>query len=225
MYRVWAHHFPPEVEVCAISLPGREMLLRERPVLDLEQLAAEVVRQIAPELDRPFALFGHSMGSWLAFEVVRELRRTGQPLPFHLFVSGRRAPHLPSPDAPIHGLDDGQLVIEIQRRYGGIPQAVLSEPELLALLLPALRADLTALETYRFRDEAPLACPISCFGGDDDPHVPLADLEPWRLMTATAFELKQFPGAHFYLQDTSRSALLDVIGKTLHSADTGVGAT
>jgi medium-chain acyl-[acyl-carrier-protein] hydrolase len=219
MYRGWSDHFAPHIEICAISLPGREMLLRERPVHDLEQLAETVARQILPEIDRPFALFGHSMGSWLAFEIARALRRARSPLPCHLFVSGRRAPQLLARDPPLHLLDDKQLIVEIQRRYGGIPQAVMSEPELLALLLPTLRADLTALETYRYQEEPPLACAMSCFGGVADAHVPVGDLEPWRLLTSGAFELTQFPGAHFYLQEASRRELLDAIGRTLQSVD------
>jgi medium-chain acyl-[acyl-carrier-protein] hydrolase len=223
MYRGWDQYLAENVEVCAVSLPGREMLLRERPVPDLHRLAEEVARQIRPDLDRPFALFGHSMGSWLAFEVARALRRSGAPFPFRLFVSGRRAPQLPARDPAMHDLDDGQLIAEIQRRYGGIPQTVLREPDLLALLLPALRADLTALETYQYRDEAPLGCAISCFGGIADAHVPRDDLEPWRLLTAGAFELMQFPGAHFYLQESSRKALLEAIDRTLRLADPRVG--
>lgn len=208
MYRSWGKTLPDAVEVCALTLPGRETLLREPPVGDLLQLVDRIAQAVLPQLDRPFALFGHSMGSWLAFELARQLRRVNAPLPARLFASGRRAPNLPATDPPMHQMDDTTLLSEIQRRYGGIPAAVLQEPELLALMLPALRADLAALETYHYRHERPLPCPLSCYGGIDDPQVTFADLEAWREHTESNFEVVQYPGTHFFLQGESQTALL-----------------
>jgi medium-chain acyl-[acyl-carrier-protein] hydrolase len=221
MFRSWGAALPPDIEVCALMLPGREALLRERPLIDLEQIVEYTLAAVRPYLDRPFALFGHSMGSWVAFELVRRLRNAGLPAPLHLLASGRRAPPVAVDDTLLHRLPDGELLEEIQRRYGGIPAAVLNEPELLALLLPALRADLTALETYRYRDEPPLECPISTYGGFADPQVPLRDLEAWRPLTAAAFAVRQFPGGHFYLQEEGRAALLTDIEMRLREPAAG----
>lgn len=216
MYRAWGSVLPATVEVCAVTLPGREILLGVPPIGELAALVDRVCANLEPALDRPFALFGHSMGAWVAFELAHKLvQRDLRPV--HLFVSGRRAPTLPSREAPIHAADDAQLLSEIQRRYGGVPSVVLNEPELLALLLPALRADLKALETYRYEECPPLPCPISCYGGHADAQVPLEDLEAWRGLTAAAFDLQQFEGDHFYLQAAGREPLLAAIDRRLSS--------
>lgn len=177
-----------------------------------------MVEQLLPELrqklDLPFAIFGHSMGAVLAAEVSKALAAADDPMPDHLFVSGRRPPHLPSPDPPFHHLPDDQFVDEIERRYGGIPAEVRREAELMALLVPGLRADMTALETFDPRDHRPLSCPISAFGGSDDPRTPREHLNAWRQHTTAAFRVRVFQGGHFYINDR-RSELLGDIASTL----------
>jgi medium-chain acyl-[acyl-carrier-protein] hydrolase len=179
------------------------------------ELIEALARAIVPLIDRPYAFFGHSMGSWIAFELARWMRKSGLPLPLHLFASSRRAPQMAGEEAILHRLPDSELLLEIQRRYGGIPAAVLREPDLLALLLPALRADLTALETHRHRDEPPLVCPIASYGGDTDDRVPLHHLEAWRDLTSGPFRVRQFHGGHFYLQADGGTALLREIEERL----------
>src|SRR6185295_7994053 len=93
--------------------------------------------------------FGHSMGAVLASEVARELARRGAPLPRYLMVSAWRSPHIADPQSPLRNLSDAEFVEEIMRRYGGIPPEILREKDILALLLPALRADIAALETHQ----------------------------------------------------------------------------
>jgi surfactin synthase thioesterase subunit len=215
MYRGWHRGLPEHVEVTAVSLPGRESLLRETPIPDLARLADAVAARIESALDRPYALFGHSMGAWLAYELACRQRRAGLPQPAHLFVSSRRAPMLPDTEPPLHSLDDDALVAEIQRRYGGIPEAVLRERELLALLLPALRADLQALEGYRWPNEEPLPCPVSCYGGLADALVDEASLVAWKRTTATQFEIELFPGRHFYLLEESAADVLERVSSRL----------
>lgn len=219
MYRNWADGFPQSVDVCAITLPGRETLMGEPPMTGFDSLVNAIMAKIRADLDRPYALFGHSFGAWLAFELVRAVRRANLPLPARLFVSGRRAPWLPAREPPLHVLDNGALIDEVQRRYGGIPPAVLREAELMALLLPTLRADLTALENYSFAFEPPLPCSIVSYGGSSDKMVPLSDLDAWRTATSRDFEARQFAGGHFYLKDYSREALIADMTLKLRGAE------
>src|SRR3546814_4585026 len=114
-------------------------------------LLDRLVAAIEPQLDRPFVFFGHSMGALVAFETARELRRRGLPAPIRLFVSGRRAPTVTDGEAPLHGLPDPALVSELDRRFGGLPTAIKAEPDLLAMFVPIIRADLTLLERHAFR--------------------------------------------------------------------------
>ncbi|WP_382326752.1 thioesterase II family protein [Hydrogenophaga sp. UC242_50] len=151
------------------------------------------------------------MGAVLSSEVARALHATGAPMPRHLFVSGRRPPHWPNPDPLLHVLSDADFVTEINRRYGGIPPEVAEHEELLALLLPALRADIHALETHLPpASRAPLACPVTVFGGSDDPLTPRAHLDGWRGETQGAFRVRVFPGDHFYLQAQKDPLLADL---------------
>jgi medium-chain acyl-[acyl-carrier-protein] hydrolase len=206
-YRTWMDCIPAGMELCAIQLPGREGRLGERAYQRLADVVPLVVEAIDPFLDLPFVFFGHSLGALLAFEVARELAATGRPAPAHLFLSGRRAPTQPDPEPPVSQLSPAALIAEVRRRWGGIPDAVLAEPELLQLLLPTLRTDLAAVETYTYVPGAPLECPISCFGGTDDPSSRQADLAPWRQQTRATFSQRMFPGGHFFVQ-SSRTEVL-----------------
>lgn len=209
MYRPWMSIAPKGLEICPIQLPGREGRLAEPPftsVFPLVEVLAEVLR---PQLGSPFALFGHSMGSLICFELVRELRRRCGVEPVHLFVSGFGAPHLPDPDPPIHLLPEDEFLQEV-RRFNGTPEEVLQHPELMALLLPVLRADLTLVETYTYTAAAPLSCPISVFGGTNDPEISASELAQWEQHTTGAFRLRMLPGDHFFLH-AARAGMLEAI--------------
>jgi medium-chain acyl-[acyl-carrier-protein] hydrolase len=160
----------------------------------------------------PFALFGHSMGALVSFELARRLDAE----PDHLFVSARRAPHLPERMPPIAHLPDPEFVAAVQRRYAGIPQAVLESPDLLELLLFRLRADFEVLETYEHRRGVPLGCPISVFGGREDTTVSEADLAGWSEHTRSQVRTRVLSGPHLFLQE-QRQAILAAIAEDLGS--------
>ena len=193
--------------MCAVQLPGRTMRLSEPAVASVPLLADAIVAAITPYLDIPFALFGHSLGAVLATEVAHGLATRDLPQPRHLIVSGRRPPRLPDPQSPLSGLSDPDFVDEINRRYGGIPPEILANADILTLLLPSLRADTVALETHDPPARRRLGCPISAFGGADDALTPFAHLDAWRDETASTFDVRVFPGGHFYLEP-ERAAVL-----------------
>jgi len=206
VFRNWANDLPGGVEVCAVQLPGRTLRLAEPAMTSISELAEAITDAVAQLPERPFALFGHSMGAVLASEVARSLAARSLSLPSHLIVSGRRPPRVPDQRAPIGGLPDDAFVSEINRRYGGIPSEILAHPDVLALLLPGLRADIIALETFRPGPRSPVPIPISAFGGDSDPMTPVSHLQEWKSETQGAFALRVFPGGHFYL-DARRKAV------------------
>jgi medium-chain acyl-[acyl-carrier-protein] hydrolase len=209
-FRNWANDLRLDVEVCCIQLPGRENRLREPPFRSLDELIPVLVEGILGEIDRPFAFYGHSFGAKIAFEAARELRRKGIPGPFHVFAGASLAPHVPWPHPPTHTLAETDFIDEIQRRYGAMPRQVIEDPELRALLIPTLRADLQLVETSGYKPGPPLECAITVFGGMADNTLDRADLEVWQHQTLNTFRLHMLDGDHFFLQ-SDRQALLDLV--------------
>jgi medium-chain acyl-[acyl-carrier-protein] hydrolase len=213
-FRLWPQRLPPELEVGAVQLPGRGSRLREPALESIPAMVEALVPALLPKMDLPFAIFGHSMGSSLAFALTQELAARGGPMPGHLLVSARRPPRMADPEPPLHGLPDNEFVAEMNRRYAAIPAEVLAEADLMAMLLPSLRADMRALETYQPGSTPALPCPVTAFGGADDARAPLAHLEAWRDETRAEFRVRQFAGGHFYL-DARRDELLADVARTL----------
>lgn len=214
----WKALLPPFVELCAYQLPGREGRFREPAFVQAGVAAEHLADAMLPWLDRPYALFGHSMGALLAFEVARALRRRSVRLPFVLFLSAFRAPHLPRWQAPMSHLPQAQLIERI-RDMQGTPETVLRDPELMNFLLPTIRADFALCESYVWREEAPLPVPLIVVGGDEDVEAPPDRLEPWRRHTSACFRQELFPGGHFYLH-ANRERLLDLIVDALRTGIT-----
>ena len=210
-FRSWDGGPGAGIEICPVQLPGRETRQTERPFNRMPPLVEAALAGLAPYLDVPFALFGHSMGALVAFELARLLRHHAGLT--RVFVSARRAPHLSEPRPPIAHLPNPELAAAIQQRYGGIPQPVMDSPDLLDLLLPRLRADFEVLESYQCRPDEPLPCAISVFGGRGD-SVPEEDLRAWQAHTTDDVALRMVAGGHLYLE-SHRTELLQSIARDL----------
>jgi medium-chain acyl-[acyl-carrier-protein] hydrolase len=193
-FRPWAAAMPEGIETCAIQLPGREQRFAEACYNRLDPLLDDLVPALTPWLDRPFALFGHSLGGLIAFELARRLRDV--PLA-GIAVSAFRAPHLPAERA-LSGLPDAEFVAEIAR-LGGTPPELLGAPELMEAMLPALRADFALAESYRHEAGARVSVPIVAMGGAADPWIGVDALGGWAAHTGAGFRLRLFRGGHFYL--------------------------
>lgn len=205
-FRGWADAVPAGVELVMVRLPGREHLFSEPLIDDWSRLRTAIVDQLTPLLDRPYALFGHSLGGLIAFETARELRRRGAPLPTHVFPTGFAAPHLPRKREPIAHLPTPEF-IEALRERGGTPSEVLASTELMELLAPMIRADFLLVEKYQYVDELPLACPITAMGGSVDEGVPVTSLDAWERETHSGFRRVLVPGGHFFLQSACEHIL------------------
>ncbi len=216
-YRSWTTQMPPEVDVLPVQLPGRERRLREKPYTRLGPLVEAAARALVPHLDRPFAIFGHSMGALIGYEVAQWLRREQGLEPVHLLVSARRSLSLPPDPDDYYKLSDPELTEQL-REMNGTPAEVLEHPELMELMLPLLRADFELNDTHQPVAHPPLECPVTAFGGLEDEDVSREELEAWRAVTAGPFQLRMFAGDHFYLhrhQDALRQAVIDkLLGRT-----------
>jgi medium-chain acyl-[acyl-carrier-protein] hydrolase len=210
----WQKILGPEIEVCAVQLPGRAGRMRETPHRRLDTLLPLLLDVLSPLFDMPVATFGHSMGSLLAFELARAMGHIPGAEPVRLFAAGRRAPHRSDRDEQMTGLPDD----EFRRRLGlmnGTPPEILRDEDLMNLVLPFLRADFELNDTYTFTPE-PLAVPVTALGGIDDPEANIDELAAWGEVTARAFKLVMFPGDHFFLTG-SESMMLEVIASDLQA--------
>jgi medium-chain acyl-[acyl-carrier-protein] hydrolase len=208
----WPRQLPPEIQVLAVQLPGREERLSEPPFTRLQPLLGALITALRPHLVPPYAFFGHSMGTLLAFEVARQLREQGDHLPTHLIVSGRGAAGHARAGTPLSTLSDPELIAQL-RQYQGTPAQVLDNPDFLKVLLPVLRADSLVCDTYRYESGEPLDCPVTAFGGDADPEATPEDLHSWKDLTSCDFAVRLFPGDHFYLKNNL--AFFQALGQVL----------
>jgi medium-chain acyl-[acyl-carrier-protein] hydrolase len=207
----WPAELPGATETWVAHYPGRGSRHNEAPIKELATLTEEICLAIQPLLDKPFALFGHSLGALIAFELTRCLRQNAFPLPDALFVSACGAPHLPDPHPPIHALPDTEFLRALQE-LNGIPAEVAKLPELMELLLPTLHADFEVAESYQYISNAyELTCPIVAFGGNDDPRVSRERLEGWASLTDGCFKSQYFPGDHFFINTIRESVIASIV--------------
>lgn len=224
-FRDWQVQLPEQIEVVGVQLPGRENRFSEPRFDRLADMLGPLREAVAGLADKPFYFFGHSMGALIAFELARALQRSGARAPFHLVVSGMRAPQSPLREEPYHLMDDDTLLRKISD-FNGTPKALLENPDLMRFFLPQLRDDFAVFETYRYASDAPVRCPLTALGGDADPNVSLADVEAWAEVAGNGFERFVFEGDHFFLQPKARDVLdlLAAIGADGAARTTAVGA-
>ncbi|KAF0846749.1 surfactin synthase thioesterase subunit [Nocardia caishijiensis] len=203
-YRGLAQHIGPGIEVVAAQYPGRQDRLGDPLITDLPELAGEIAADLLNLPPTPRALFGHSMGATVAYEVARRLAADGRPVR-ELIVSGRPAPDFVETGL-LHKASDAELIDHLERLAADpAPVRLLrTEPGLAELVLPGLRADYQAVETYRHRPGSVLNCPVTAFVSTEDPTTSLAQAEQWQTVTDGPFSLCTFPGGHFYFDDEPR---------------------
>jgi medium-chain acyl-[acyl-carrier-protein] hydrolase len=226
VYHQWPDTLPSSIEVCSISLPGRRKRFAEPPFTRMKPAVQAILADLMPYLDKPFAIFGHSMGALIAYELASTLQRSRLATPGHLFVSGCYSAKMPNP-RPLHTLPDADFK-EAICLLDGMPTEVLNNAEIMDLITPTLRADFTLAETYCDTNGAKLNCPVTAFGGSDDPMTSPDEIELWRHTTNSSFSLHILPGNHFFLhQEQSQlcSLLTTELNQTLGAYWGTVAAT
>ncbi len=199
-YRKLANFLAPHIIFAPLELPGRGKRLHEPLLTHLDAMVADLLRQITPHISEPYAVYGHSMGALLGYLLTGFLQQQHLPLPRHLFVSGRQSPGIPERTERLHALPDAEFLQKLQE-FGGIPDAIAREQELLAFFLPVFRADFQAIEAYDSAINAPLlSVPLTILFGSDE-HFCERDVRHWQNLTTAAITFHQFSGNHFFIFD------------------------
>lgn len=208
VFHPWKPLLDKNVEVLAYTPPGRSSRFQDEVVDSMEGLLEDIWKHVTPFLDKPFILFGHSLGSLVAFEFFHKLVKNNKPLPFHFISSARKAPSIKWTDSWT-SFDDKGFLRKLDE-LGGLHPDIASNEELLELLVPILRADITIVEQYRPGSDTPLSCPATVFGGHDDVNIPKEALQQWQQHFTPPIQLKMFDAGHFYL-DTHAKELTERI--------------
>jgi medium-chain acyl-[acyl-carrier-protein] hydrolase len=216
VYRAWAEALEPSIAVYPVQLPGHESRADEPLMDDLRAIAAAAAEALTPLLDRPYALFGHSMGALLAFEVARMLRARGARAPLALIASGHVAPDVPLTRRRLCDLSDEEFVRALTE-LEGTPREVLEDRALLDFFLPRLRADFAACDRYQCASQPPLDVPIVALGGADDTEEPLAGVIRWEHHTTAGGTFRVMPGGHFFIHP-QRKRVIAAVREAIESA-------
>lgn len=209
-YKSWIDPAGPNVNLLPVQLPGREGRMREKPFVKWEEMIRVLESNLMPVFkDKPLVLYGHSMGSKIAFELTHALSKSGVQV-LRLVVSGGTAPDLQSRAPAIYQLEDNAFIEEF-RRLNGTPEEVLNNKDLMNLLIPFIRADYTINDTYEFADRVPLDCPITAMGGTDDPDVNESELRAWQRHTSVAFKETMFSGDHFFIFNHEEEVVSEIL--------------
>ncbi len=200
-FRGWRKLLLPDIDVCPIRLPGRETRADEAPYTRMDTLVADVVEGLLEHTGRPYALFGHSLGTLMAYEVACGLAKAGAPDPAALVVAAFRAPHSARRPRRIAALPDDEFV-EALAGFGGIPPKLLGRKETYKFFVPVLRSDFSVAESYPVRTSVTgLTCPVLAVGGDDDSLASRDEIAQWRDAAGGDFGFRMFAGGHFFVQD------------------------
>ena len=209
VFRTWKNYFEEEIGIYPVQLPGRENRIGEKPFSNMDCLVNELIDEILRYIDRPFILFGHSLGARIAFEFSRKLRGINARCPECLIVAGSRAPEIPEPK-PLHQLEYYDFINRL-KRYSGTPKAIFENKELMDIFIPVLRADFKIDETWNFRHEAPFDFPIHIFGGKNDPGAHYDELFKWSRHTNKRFSIEMIEGGHFFINEQRDELIRHII--------------
>ena len=210
-FRDWAAALPDEIDLLAIQYPGREDRFGEPCLTSMDSLAEAASQALRGYADRPLALFGHSLGAVVAYEVAARLQRQGVAVG-HLFASAHPAPQCQR-GGQLHSGPDQALLDDVQR-LAGRPNPLLADPDLRGMFLPSLRNDYRIVETYGRAAPTPLDTPVTVFFPEQDPEVNLYEAQAWQAASHPPLQLRRWAGGHFYLVE-QRQAVLDALAATL----------
>lgn len=217
MYRRWSQLLP-DVEVWAVNYPGRETLHGQPFAASVDAIIAPVLEQEELFAEKPFVIYGHSFGSLVAFAAAFQLQQRGIAARA-LVVSARRAPHLPASQI-FADLPQQPFLVELDK-FGGMPDSIRKDPEMMAFYLPIIRADLRLNEITALPPADRIDAPLHLFSASYDPSSSASELLAWKQSTNGHFQHREYTGGHFFIQDNAEefTAGLGSLIKTIVQED------
>jgi medium-chain acyl-[acyl-carrier-protein] hydrolase len=209
LFRDWPSTLRADIDVVAVQLPGRGSRYSEPAMRRADQVVTQVYAELVRCLDKPLVLFGYSIGALLAYEIACKLQEDRRLMPFELVVAAAKAPHLPRVAPPISQLSDEAFCSKL-KTYRATPDEILDDRDLMALLLPMLRADFEMAEVYRPVLGPKLRCSVTACGGRNDPWIDEDDIRAWASTTSARFSWKMFDGDHFFIHQCERELVSQV---------------
>lgn len=207
VFRNWADYLEQPVELIALQLPGREERFNEALITDFALLIDKLVNIIIPYLDKPYVVFGHSLGTIISFEWIKALKKRQVKQPLLYIPAGRQAPHYPDKEPSIYHLPEEEFVQELLKKYQPTLGSVLENRDLRQLLLPMLQADFGLAETYKYQEGDRLNCPIMALAGKSEILIEENELQDWAKHTTDSFQCMRFPGDHFFIRYSEAQVL------------------
>lgn len=214
-YRKLEHYKAAFINLIAFDLPGHGKRMKEPLLTDITEMAEDVIKQMKDSLSGPYAIYGHSMGATLGYVVSQKIVQQEMNPPLHLFVSGRQGPSVVNNEEILHILPKEEFIEKVLA-YGGIPEMVAQEKDLMDLFVPIMRADFQAVETYTHKPAPPLNIPITAMIGLDE-GITYEEALKWQEITTQKISLKQFSGGHFFIFD-HLPEIGDILSQTLEKA-------
>lgn len=211
-YYPWINHLSPSIEMIAVQLPGRENRFTEPLNNSVKDIVAQLSARFDVYTDKPFFVFGHSLGALMSWEFTKSIHQLYSIHPCHMIISATKAPHLPFRMNNLNRFNDNNDLKEQLKIYNGIDERLLNNEELLDLFLPIVRSDFSIYESYSYSESKPLPCDILALSGIDDKTVTPEEIFAWDKYTEGKFELLSFPGGHFFLRDNQKR-ILEIINQ------------
>ncbi len=216
IFNKWRTLLDKSIEFFPVELAGRGRRIREPMYNSISEAVDDVFKIVSPDAGKmPYALFGHSMGSVIAFELTYKLRENNLTEPVHLLFSGRGAPHIPGDDKKKYHLMPENEFKEEMILLGGTAREFFNHPELLEVFLPLLRSDLRVNESYEYKEKpGKLDCSITILNGLKDEDVKPEEVEEWRAHTNHHCTIHNFPGGHFFINDETEK-IVEIVNNSL----------
>ena len=198
VFTSWSKYLPENIELIIVQTPGRGSHMTAKPYINMEELIQNLLREVIVHFKKPYILFGHSLGSRVAFALMNEAYKLYNSLPLHFIASGSRSPHKKLITEPIYNLPTDDFIQKL-KILNGTPNEVLENRELMNFFLPVLRADFKIADEYIYRGKTKFNCPISVLTGEYDIGVTLGDAKSWGDLFTQKVSVHTIPGDHFFI--------------------------